>query len=223
MVAPPPTALGSAVAFAAHEFALRRRGASGALDGAVAWRELVACVVGGGTRYELALSATDVICELIPEPWSISSREWQNVRVRLASASLRLPTRFPNQHGRYLVSAVDRLYRDGDGLLAMLTTNEPETLRRQLVATLLGVGPKQASLFLSNMGLTDDMAVLDRHVLRYLAWVGLLPSERPPRSLTEYEAVERTFRAHATAFGHAVIDLDAAVWLTSRVWSQVAQ
>jgi len=220
--APSAPALRDAITFAAGEFAARRTRRSNAFDEAVAWRELVACVVGSATRYEHALGATEVICALLPAPWAMSDIDWEDLRIKLGDGTVRLPTRFPREHGRYLVAAVESLYRDGIGLTPWVTTQSPAVIRRDLVARLPGVGPKQASLLLLNLGVTDDMAVLDRHVLRYLSWIGLLATRRPPRSLAEYEETEAIFRTHSAGLGHAIVDVDRAVWLTLRVWNEVA-
>ncbi len=96
-------------------------------------------------------------------------------------------------------------------------------MRSALVGQLLGIGPKQASLLLLNLAATDDVAVLDRHVLRYMTWVDVIDDDRPPRTLREYEVVEALFREHARSFGFAVVDVDRAVWLTSRMWGEVCQ
>lgn len=224
MIAPPPSeALREAVAYAACEFARRRDVTPRAMDETVAWRELIACMVGGATRYEHAVAATDAICALLPTPWTLASPDWLRLRDQMSAGMLRLPTRFPREHSRYIAAAVDILYVRGDGLSTLLGGQPPIAMRRNLVALLPGIGPKQASLLLLNLGVTDDLAVLDRHVLRYMTWIEVIDSDRPPRGLREYEAAEAKFRAHAGALGHSVVDVDRAVWLTSRVWGKVFQ
>ena len=79
-------------------------------------------------------------------------------------------------------------------------------------------GPKQASLFLRRIGYSSDLAVLDRHVVRYLELVlEIKISDTDLSRLTSYEQVERQFRTRAMFFGHPVGVFDLAVWITMRV------
>ena len=81
------------------------------------------------------------------------------------------------------------------------------------------IGPKQASLFLRNVGFAEDLAILDVHVLRYLCWMdGASPAHQPKvSSLRQYERHERRISRHAREASVTVGDLDLAVWVTSRV------
>ncbi len=220
---PPFLALTKAVGYAAAEFARLRRPRRVIADEGLAWRELVACIVGSASRYEQAMSATDAICALLPEPWAMTRKERASLLTDLVTdPSGRLRTRFPRAHARYIAGAIDALYVRGDGLSGILgRSRSASDVRAALVQSIPGIGPKQASLLLVNLGRSDDLAVLDRHILRYMVWVGLLDRDSPPSSLRRYEAVEESFRTHAELLGHRVTDLDRAVWLTSRVWAGV--
>jgi len=85
-----------------------------------------------------------------------------------------------------------------------------------------GVGPKQASLFLANVGRGNDLAVLDTHVLDYLGLVGILqgPERRWPKTMRQYEAVEARFLSYSDLVRVPVPDLDTAVWVVMRVYKQ---
>ena len=86
--------------------------------------------------------------------------------------------------------------------------------RRLLVAEVSGLGPKQASLFLRNIGYAKYVAVLDVHVLTYMNWVGL--TNAPIKSVTtvrRYEILEDAFIEHACSFGSAPDRFDLAVWV----------
>ena len=80
------------------------------------------------------------------------------------------------------------------------------------------MGPKQASLFLRNIGFAANVAVLDIHVLTYMRWVGLI--ETPVKSIStvrKYEALEDSFIEHAYSFGYAPDRFDLAVWVVVKV------
>jgi N-glycosylase/DNA lyase len=217
--APPAVALHRAVQYAAAEFG-KRRTIKRPVDEAWAWRELVACLIGGASRYEHAAAASQSICLNLPAPWTITASELGTLRSRVERGDIPVPTRFPRAHSHYILAAIDSIYVNGDGLCSLIADHAtPPVARATLVQALQGIGPKQASLLLLNLGVTDDLAVLDRHILRYMGWIGLRSNEQPPRSLREYEGIEDDFRSHCRLLGHAMIDVDRAVWLTSRIWS----
>ncbi len=88
---------------------------------------------------------------------------------------------------------------------------EPRSLRNHLVREVKGFGLKEASHFLRNVGFRG-LAILDAHVLRRLAELGL--AELPEGSLTPlaYEDAERGMRRYAEAMGTTVDELDVLWW-----------
>jgi len=88
-----------------------------------------------------------------------------------------------------------------------------KALRLALVEDLPGIGPKQASMFLRNIGLTYELAVLDVHVLRYLQMIGLRRIVRIHR-LADYEQAEAVATHYAIECGRPVGLLDWAIWIT---------
>lgn len=86
-----------------------------------------------------------------------------------------------------------------------------EELRQWLVRCVRGLGWKEASHFLRNIGYRD-LAILDRHILRNLVRAGVLRSL--PKTLTprRYLAIERKFRAYAGAIGIPMDELDLLFW-----------
>lgn len=88
-------------------------------------------------------------------------------------------------------------------------------MRASLVTDLPGVGPKQASLFLRNIGRTTDIAVIDSHVLRFFKLIGLLSWDRVS-TLEDYEQAEAVVIGYACAAGCKPAFLDWAIWITMR-------
>ena len=115
--------------------------------------------------------------------------------------------------------AAERLYRSRDTLRSFLEdSHDLRDARRRLASEVSGLGPKQASLFLRNIGYAAHVAVLDIHVLTYMSWVGL--TETPMRSIPtvrKYEALEDAFIEHACSFGYTPDRFDLAVWVVVRV------
>jgi len=107
----------------------------------------------------------------------------------LAARLRSLGYRFPNVRSRYIVEA----RRHNDGLGKMLSSfGSQAELREWLVENVKGLGMKEASHFMRNVGFFD-VAIIDFHIIDILARHGL--AERP-RSLTRkaYLRIEEKLR-----------------------------
>lgn len=84
-------------------------------------------------------------------------------------------------------------------------------LREWLVANVKGLGWKEASHFLRNIGYCN-LAILDRHILRNLRRHGVLRSV--PQSLTQkrYLAIEQEFALFSATIGITMDELDLLFW-----------
>lgn len=84
-------------------------------------------------------------------------------------------------------------------------------IRSWLVANVNGLGWKEASHFLRNIG-HRDLAILDRHILKNLVRTGVVRSV--PRSLTPktYMAIEQKFARFAASSGISMDELDLLFW-----------
>lgn len=92
--------------------------------------------------------------------------------------------------------------------------------RDWLVTNVKGMGYKEASHFLRNIGQGMDFAILDRHILRFLTRVGLIevmPTSLRPKDYKYYEQILRDFSNHLSIpLGH----LDFILWFieTGRIF-----
>lgn len=84
-------------------------------------------------------------------------------------------------------------------------------LREWLVTNVKGLGWKEASHFLRNIGYRD-LAILDRHILRNLRRHGVLRAL--PQSLTakRYLAIEQAFALFSATIGITMDELDLLFW-----------
>jgi N-glycosylase/DNA lyase len=89
--------------------------------------------------------------------------------------------------------------------------NSPEATRRWLVQNVKGLGWKEASHFLRNIGFRD-LAILDRHILKNLKAHGVVKAV--PRTLTPktYMSIEARFRSFAAEVGIPMDELDLLFW-----------
>lgn len=187
-------------------------------------RELVACILGSQVRYEMALSALKRIenSGLLDDKWwyCISDNFESKVFDLLSGNTLLDPDkfcyRFPKIRAHQLTKARNTLA--GQSLSQWLCiTSDPKCMRQKLVINISGLGPKQASMFLRNIGKSYDLAILDTHVIRFMNMKNLLHT-KPVNigTLSSYERVEKIFVDYADTLGCPVGYLDLAIWATMR-------
>jgi len=133
---------------------------------------------------------------------------------RTLARHLRHRVRFHNHKAGYIVRARRRFFPDGTPKLraALNRSPSPQDARAWLVSEIDGFGFKEASHFLRNIGRGEDLAILDRHVLRNLVRHGVI--RRLPTSLTprRYLAIETRMRAFAATVGIPLGALDLLFW-----------
>ena len=88
----------------------------------------------------------------------------------------------------------------------------PAAAREWLVENVKGLGYKEASHFLRNIGLGEDLAILDRHILKNLALLGVI--DEVPSSPTKrlYLEIERKMAAFSKEAKIPMGQLDLLLW-----------
>ncbi len=127
--------------------------------------------------------------------------------------------RFNDSKSRYIVEARTLFSKNGFQLKSHMTSFlNPFELREWLVENVKGLGYKEASHFLRNIGLGEEFAILDRHILRNLKDLGVLPEV--PRSLTKkrYLEIEEKVRRFSKEIGIPMADLDLLLWSKETGW-----
>ncbi|MEO5329154.1 MAG: hypothetical protein H7829_13030 [Magnetococcus sp. THC-1_WYH] len=127
--------------------------------------------------------------------------------------------RFPDLRAKQLAEAWAVVREEGGSLARIIDAKSADSwaLRKWLVSRIPGLGPKQASMFLRNVGTSYDLAVLDRHVLNYMLAIGL--TSKAPHSiggLSAYQKQEHALKRHADEFGYPVGMVDWAIWIVMR-------
>ncbi len=86
--------------------------------------------------------------------------------------------------------------------------HDMNAIRKWLFQNVKGIGIKEAGHFLRNIGIGGELAILDRHVLRFLETAGVI--DKIPSSLTEnrYLEIERKMRRFADKIGICMSHLD---------------
>jgi N-glycosylase/DNA lyase len=76
----------------------------------------------------------------------------------------------------------------------------------------LGLGYKEASHFLRNIGLGEDLAILDRHILKNLMLLGVIREVPTSLSRKTYLEIERKMTAFSKEAGIPMSKLDLLLW-----------
>lgn len=188
-------------------------------------KELVGCILGSQVRHEMAVASTESLEQegLLDDTWWTNPIEddFEAIVLDVLSGKGRVIRnrpryRFPKTRAIQLRRARDELAQIS--LVVRLATNQPpKRLRRHLVAAISGLGPKQTSMFLRNVGRSFDLAILDTHVLRFLDMHDLLPMDNLRiNTLAGYERVEDVVVDYAHTLGYPVGYLDWAIWATMK-------
>lgn len=172
--------------------------------------ELIACLLGGyGIPAEVGLAAyerlsaidredptrlTDpaLAVELLSKPLSVGERQ---VRYRFAA-----------QKGRYLAAALSALGGIDQAC-------DDRQLRGKLMS-LPGVGPKTASWIVRNWRASDDVSILDVHIIRASRMLHLFKKEWSVDR--HYVEMENAYLEFARSIGSRASVLDSVMWMTMR-------
>ena len=85
-------------------------------------------------------------------------------------------------------------------------------LREWLVGNVKGLGQKEATHFLRNIGKSGGLAILDRHILRNLKRYGVIRALPASLSKKQYLSIERRFQRFAETVGIPLDELDLLFW-----------
>lgn len=117
----------------------------------------------------------------------------------------RLGHRYPRTRARYIVEA--RKHKD---VLKNIVSGSGEESREWLVRNVKGLGYKEASHFLRNIG-HKNLAIIDFHILNILEKHGII--KKPGKlSRKKYLEVEKILRGIAEKAGVSLAELDLYLW-----------
>lgn len=122
--------------------------------------------------------------------------------------------RFNENKSGYIVGARDKFTEGGRIAIKekLRSLGGPEEMRGWLIENIKGLGPKEASHFLRNIGFGDSLAILDSHIMKNLVKFGVI--DGMPKSLTgkRYFDIERKMKAFADEVGIPFAELDLLLW-----------
>ena len=123
--------------------------------------------------------------------------------------------RFKNNKAKNLVLLRGKM-SNSDGVIAakqiINSLGDPNEKREWLVQNIRGIGYKEASHFLRNIGFGDEIAILDRHILKNLVRLGVI--EEVPKTITRkrYMEIEKKMIDYSGKIEIPMDHLDLLLW-----------
>lgn len=123
--------------------------------------------------------------------------------------------RYPQSRPGYIVTTREYLREVcGMRIRSRLESFTDPLARRDWLARerrIKGLGYKESSHYLRNIGF-KGYAILDKHILRCLAEVGVIASAQPPTTRARYLVTEATLKSFARNIGVDFDELDLVLW-----------
>jgi N-glycosylase/DNA lyase len=121
--------------------------------------------------------------------------------------------RFKNKKTKYFLETRNKFFKDSNSIYNNIkNTKSSVALRKYLVKNVKGIGYKEASHFLRNIGLGAEVAILDRHVLRNLIGLGVIKKYPTNLSEKEYEEIEEKMKKLSKDLDIPMDTLDLVFW-----------
>ena len=170
------------------------------------WEEMVYCIFTAGASASSGMIAVNAVKPLLET----------GSRTAITRALKKPPAyRFHNVRAEHVVATRKFLRTNFSMRLRdqLESLGSPAARRDWLARTpgIKGLGYKEASHFLRNIGF-KGYGILDKHIIRCLAELGVLDSAKPPTTRARYLASESLMKDFANEIGINFDELDLALW-----------
>lgn len=122
--------------------------------------------------------------------------------------------RFKNNKSRYLVELRELMTENGKLKPKKILSEIGDVFERRewILKNIKGMGLKEANHVLRNLGFGDNIAILDRHILRNLKELNVI--EEIPKTITvkKYYEIEEKMREYSRFSGINMDELDLVLW-----------
>lgn len=187
------------------------------------WTRLFECVLSSQVPYYSAQIAAHRVTKIIfdfptEDQLSLEKRLMQHLNEPMSFGNRTFRYRFPNSKARQVAKTWCR-FRDCSKPIArwVYAPRPEEELRTALVRLVTGMGYKQASMFLRDIGVAQNLAIIDRHVLDYMKALSLVGSVPNVLSVAFYRKCENALADYTAFLGYPMALVDRAIWLVIRV------
>jgi len=193
------------------------------------WQELIFSILSSRVKYEQVRASFQNLKanEIISNPKQLISSATNIKKIELILKTpvtfnyneKRYCSMFPfsSQRSRYIYVSAKKIYETTNISDLLLKSETANDARKNLMLRSLGLGPKQASMYLNNIGYSHNFAVLDTHIIAYLNIIKILKGKFISVSnLKKYESIETMYFDYAKSFSVNLLRLDLAIWVVMR-------
>jgi N-glycosylase/DNA lyase len=133
---------------------------------------------------------------------------WESIVKELNKA------RFKNKKAEYIILAREKFMKDGKFNIKSKISEfkNAQEAREWLVKNIKGMGYKEASHFLRNIGFGKDVAILDRHILKNLKELGVINEIPSSIQKKKYMEIERQMKDFSRSVNIPITHLDLLFW-----------
>lgn len=154
------------------------------------WNELCLCILASNVQYELAKSSLKYLIEsnLLNIHWILNNVNAKVILSNELKKPIFLPKkkdgnlrkyRFPTIRSKNIVDAAFILYSREKTIIYLIKQfKKGHELRNNLAQNVPGLGFKESSHFLRNIGYSCDLAIIDVHIISFLKILKLLPQKK---------------------------------------------
>lgn len=168
------------------------------------WEEMVFCFFTGGCSARMGMRSVEAV-----RPLLLAGNHAE------LSQALIGRHRYPNARAGYIVASREFLLEHCNlRLREKLNGFDDDQARRDWLVKekrIKGLGYKEASHYLRNIGYLG-YAILDKHILRSLAELGIIDDPKPPNTRAKYLAIEEKLKSLAALTRIDFDELDLVLW-----------
>lgn len=180
------------------------------------WKSMLFCILSSQVRASSALKAVDVLIEDIPFFDSGVTRS-EVLQVATEALARKARHRFPNSRARQVADSWFAFAQLKGDHYEYLDSFESEFVAREEISKLFpGLGLKQASMFLRDIGYAQSLCIIDTHIVWYCANVHGI--KLPALTAKKYIELERDLLQESAEFGVTADVFDSAVWVAVKTF-----
>lgn len=192
--------------------------------------ELVSCILGSRVSFEMAESAFHnlkrkrmlIVSTILSNPEKAEHNISSELNRSIYPSATRSDVKYiySKSKANFIVRTCRQIYAQKKTSIKNVLTNsnDEKEVREILSEICVGIGFKQASLFLRNTSYAENLAILDSHVVSYIEYMGI-HKKRDKKSITkkEYIEYENKLLSYAETLKKPLSKLDVAIWIVMRV------